>query len=141
MKNEIGERQDSLRRLGRACPDMLIADTKQEELTWLLFVTQSSLHPPTLTCNCQFASQDSRICIEEEMYYKTWFLILFKKMRIDCTSLIKPTCNGIYRVFLFVTILRESTVFHFFVPICEIEIKNNQRLESKQTEKAGIDDT
>ena len=28
LKNEIGERQDSLRRMGRACPGMLLASTQ-----------------------------------------------------------------------------------------------------------------
>ena len=36
LKNEIGERQDSLRRLGWACASMLIASSKQEEFTWLV---------------------------------------------------------------------------------------------------------
>ena len=31
LKNEIGERQDSLRRMGRACADMLLASTQTEK--------------------------------------------------------------------------------------------------------------
>ena len=89
LKNEIGERQDSLRRLGWACASMLIASIQTGRIHLACFTVwvRSPTLPP-LSVACIWKPRLSNLYRKGNVFKNC-----VKKMRLDCTIPIKPTRN------------------------------------------------